>query len=39
MIPGERYRGVETREAVAELGISALMLVAGAVVVLRRRPG
>jgi hypothetical protein len=39
MIPGERYRGVETREAIAELGISALMLVAGAVVVLRRRPG
>ena len=39
IIPGERYRAVETRQAVAELGIAALMLVAGALVVLRRRPG
>jgi hypothetical protein len=39
MIPGERYRSVETREALAEVGIAALLLVAGAVVVLRRRPG
>jgi len=39
IIPGERYRAVEGREALAELGIAALLLVAGAVVVLRRRPG
>jgi len=39
MIPGERYRAVEGREALAELGIAALLLVAGAVVVMRRRPG
>jgi ABC-type transport system involved in multi-copper enzyme maturation permease subunit len=39
MIPGERYRAVEAREALAELGIAALLLVAGAVVVMRRRPG
>jgi hypothetical protein len=39
IIPGERYRAVETREAVAELAIAALMLVAGGVVVMRRRPG
>jgi ABC-type transport system involved in multi-copper enzyme maturation permease subunit len=39
IIPGERYRQVEAREALAELGIAALMLVAGAVIVLRRRPG
>jgi hypothetical protein len=39
IIPGERYREIETREALAQLGIAALMLVAGAVVVLRRRPG
>ena len=39
IIPGARYREIETREALAELGIAALMLVAGAVVVLRRRPG
>jgi hypothetical protein len=39
MIPGERYRDIETREAIAQLGIAALMLVAGALVVLRRRPG
>jgi hypothetical protein len=39
MIPGERHREIETREAIAQLGIAALMLVAGALVVLRRRPG
>jgi ABC-type transport system involved in multi-copper enzyme maturation permease subunit len=39
MIPGERYQAVETREALAQLGIAALMLLAGAVVVMRRRPG
>jgi len=39
IIPGERYREIETREALAQLGIAALMLVAGALVVLRRRPG
>ena len=39
IIPGERYREIETREALAELGIAALMLLAGAVVVMRRRPG
>jgi hypothetical protein len=39
IIPGDRYRAVEGREALAELGIAALLLVAGAVVVLRRRPG
>ena len=39
IVPGARYREIETREALAELGIAALMLVAGAVVVMRRRPG
>jgi hypothetical protein len=39
MIPGERYQAVETREALAQLGVAALMLLAGAVVVMRRRPG
>jgi hypothetical protein len=39
IIPGQRYREIETREALAQLGIAALMLVAGAVVVMRRRPG
>jgi hypothetical protein len=39
IIPGERYREIETREALAQLGIASLMLVAGAIVVLRRRPG
>lgn len=39
IIPGERYRAVEAREAVAHLGISALFLLAGGIVVLRRRPG
>jgi hypothetical protein len=39
IIPGERYRSVEAREAIVELGIAALMLVAGGVVVMRRRPG
>jgi hypothetical protein len=39
IIPGERYREIEMREALVELGMAALMLVAGAVVVMRRRPG
>jgi ABC-type transport system involved in multi-copper enzyme maturation permease subunit len=39
IIPGERYRTVETREAVAELAIAAVMLAAGGFVVERRRPG
>jgi len=39
IIPGEHYRAVETRQAVAELAIAALMLAAGGVVVMRRRPG
>ena len=39
IIPGTRYREVEAREAVAELGIAALMLAIGGLVVLRRRPG
>jgi ABC-type transport system involved in multi-copper enzyme maturation permease subunit len=39
MIPGERYRLVEAREALAQVAIAAFMLVAGAFVVLRRRPG
>jgi hypothetical protein len=39
IIPGERYREIEMREALAELGIAGLMLVAGALVVMRRRPG
>lgn len=39
VIPGGRYREVETREAVI-LGAFALMILAGtAVVVQRRRPG
>ena len=39
VIPGERYREIEAREALAELGISAVLLAIGAFVVLRRRPG
>lgn len=39
IIPGERYREIEAREAGVHLGISALFLLAGGVVVLRRRPG
>jgi hypothetical protein len=39
IIPGERYRSVETREALAELAIAALLVVAGGFVVMRRRPG
>jgi hypothetical protein len=39
VIPGERYREIETREAVVEVGIAGLMLVVGGFVVLRRRPG
>jgi hypothetical protein len=39
IIPGERYREIEAREAGVHLGISAVFLLAGGVVVLRRRPG
>lgn len=39
IIPGERYRAVEAREAGVHLGISAIFLLAGGLVVLRRRPG
>jgi hypothetical protein len=39
VIPGERYREIEGREAGVHLGISGLFLLAGGVVVLRRRPG
>ncbi|MEA2520286.1 MAG: hypothetical protein QOF49_2366 [Chloroflexota bacterium] len=38
-IPRERYREIETREAVAEVVLSLGFLAAGAVVVGRRRPG
>ena len=38
IIPGDRYRAVETREAAAELVIGLLFLVGGAFVVIRRRP-
>ncbi len=37
-VPGERYRSAEAREAVALVGVTALVLGAGAVVVRRRRP-
>lgn len=39
VIPGERDREIEAREAGIHLGISAIFLLAGGVVVLRRRPG
>jgi hypothetical protein len=39
IIPGERYREVEAREAGIHLGISAILLLVGGMVVLRRRPG
>lgn len=38
IIPGDRYRTVETREAVAELVLGLVFLVGGAFVVTRRRP-
>jgi ABC-type transport system involved in multi-copper enzyme maturation permease subunit len=38
LIPGDRYRIVETREAAAELVIGLAFLVGGAFVVTRRRP-
>lgn len=38
IIPGERYRTVEAREAVAHVAIGLLFLVGGAFVVTRRRP-
>jgi hypothetical protein len=39
VIPGARHREVEGREAIADLGIAAVMLVVGGFVVMRRRPG
>jgi hypothetical protein len=39
VIPGERYRAVETREAIALGGIAIVMLAGTAVIVERRRPG
>ncbi len=38
IIPGERYRMVEAREAVAHVAIGLVFLVGGAIVVTRRRP-
>lgn len=38
LIPGDRYRTVETREAAAEVVIGLVFLVGGAFVVTRRRP-
>ena len=38
-IPRERYREIETREALAQLVFAAVFLGAGALVVARRRPG
>jgi hypothetical protein len=39
VIPGERYRAVETREAIVLGGIALMMLVGTALIVQRRRPG
>jgi hypothetical protein len=39
VIPGERYRAVEAREAIALGGIAVVMLVGTAAIVQRRRPG
>ena len=38
IIPGDRYRTVETREAAAEMVLGLVFLVGGAFVVTRRRP-
>ena len=38
-IPRERYREIETREAVVQVALAVVFLGAGAVVVSRRRPG
>ena len=38
-IPRERYREIETREALVEVVLSGVFVGAGAVVVARRRPG
>lgn len=38
-IPRERYREIETREAVAQAALSVIFLGAGAFIVSRRRPG
>ena len=39
VIPGERYRAVEAREAAVLGGIALVMLAGTAVIVPRRRPG
>lgn len=39
VIPGERYRSIEAREALALGGIAVVMLAGTAVIVQRRRPG
>jgi hypothetical protein len=39
VVPGERYREVEAREAVVLTGIAAVMLFGAGVIVQRRRPG
>lgn len=39
VIPGNRYRAIEIREAAAHVGLIAIFLAAAAVVVERRRPG
>lgn len=39
VIPGERYRVVEAREAAATAALGLLAVVAGTLVVLRRKPG
>ncbi len=39
VIPGERYRSVEAREAIALGGIAVVMLAGTAVIIQRRRPG
>jgi hypothetical protein len=39
VVPGDRYREVEAREAVVLTGIAAVMLIGAGVIVQRRRPG
>ena len=39
VVPGERYREVEAREAVVLTGIAAVMLIGSGIIVQRRRPG
>jgi hypothetical protein len=38
IIPGERYRFVEAREALGDMAVGVVFLAGAAVVVLRRRP-